>query len=242
MITAKLPLRLDSVNPYKARQLALTENPRNGPPSGMRTRSMGPTGKLWKPGRLLKVSFVSKGSEALKARIYELGRSWIDLSSANLLMERVEDNDQSAEIRICCAPEAYLNGTHLGTNILESGSPNLMLCFEPGEELFEFTVLHEFGHIFGLDHEHQHPEADIPWNDRAMQYYARELGGASEEEVRKQVFDKRPSADLVNIGYDPHSVMHYPVEPFLTTNGWQVGINAELTEKDLSFMREAYPR
>lgn len=241
MVTSRLPQRLDQLSPAQSRALAFKESPRNLRSGSLLTRSMGPTGKLWQPGRLLKVSFVSKGSEALKARIYELGRSWIDLSGANLLMERVEDNDQSAEIRICCAPEAYLNGTHLGTNILESGSPNLMLCFEPGEELFEFTVLHEFGHIFGLDHEHQHPEADIPWNDRAMQYYARELGGASEEEVRKQVFNKRPSADLVNIGYDPHSVMHYPVEPFLTTNGWRVGINAELSEKDLSFMREAYP-
>ncbi|MGG5288426.1 hypothetical protein [Pseudomonas shirazensis] len=241
MNTSILPVRLGSLSPMQSRRIAFTENPRNLGFAGIRARAMGPTGKLWKPGRMLTVSFFSKGPEKLKAAIYELGRSWIDQTGANLQMQRAEDNDSSAEIRIQCAPEAYCNGTHLGTDILDTGSVNLLLCLEPGHELFEFSVLHEFGHVFGLDHEHQHPEADIPWNARAAGYYASELGGASEEELQEQVFRKRSSADLINTGYDRSSVMHYPVSQYVTSGDWTVGINSSLSDKDIEFMRLAYP-
>lgn len=241
MNRSRLPVRLGNLTPMQSRQIAVAENPRNLGLGGIRTRAMAPTGKLWKPGRMLTVSFFTEGGEDLKAAIYELGRSWIDQSGANLQMQRADDKDDSAEIRVMCAPKAYGNGTHQGTDILDSGSVNLLLCFEPGHELFEFTVLHEFGHIFGLDHEHQHPEADIPWNARAAGYYASELGGASEEEVQEQVFRKRSSADLINTGYDRSSVMHYPVSQYVTSGDWTVGINSSLSDKDIEFMRLAYP-
>lgn len=45
----------------------------------------------------------------------------------------------------------------------------------PDQE-YSRVVLHEFGHALGAIHEHQHPEAAIPWDKpKVYEYYARWL-------------------------------------------------------------------
>ena len=241
MMIASLPRRMNRVSPSRSRQLAYKENPRNLP-FGPRARAFGAIGKFWTPGRTLQLSFLTEADEALKDAIFALGRQWIDLCGANLALERVDDHNTEAEIRIICAPKAYMNYSEAGTDALDGVPDTMSLCLVPGHELFEFTVLHEFGHAFGADHEHQHPDADIPWDvPAAISYYACELSG-DEALVMREVLDKRPSADdVLKTEYDPTSVMHYPVPPSVTLGDWEVGINATLSEKDLAFMRLAYP-
>ena len=42
------------------------------------------------------------------------------------------------------------------------------LTLNTDEREFRRAVLHEFGHVLGLVHEYQNPNADIPWNKAAV--------------------------------------------------------------------------
>ena len=73
----------------------------------------------------------------------------------------------------------------------------------------EATILHEFGHVLGLGHEHQHPEylevmkkfIDI---DATMNCYGIEKPSFYREQYGKLNYT------LVKTQYDPDSIMHYP--------------------------------
>ncbi|MCY1463118.1 hypothetical protein D9M71_809700 [compost metagenome] len=101
--------------------------------------------------------------------------------------------------------------------------------------------MHEFGHAFGAEHEHRHPDADIPWNEEAVMKEYKETLKWTEMEVRQQVLSKFDDVGLRKTAYDRSSIMHYAVPKKLTDGEWEVGQNLELSEKDLEFMRLAYP-
>ena len=42
--------------------------------------------------------------------------------------------------------------------------------------------------------------------------------------------------------YDPLSIMHYPIPKDFTTDGFVVGWNNHLSEKDIQFIKTIYPR
>ena len=106
---------------------------------------------------------------------------------------------------------------------------------------FACVLLHEFGHALGAIHEHQHPEAGIPWNKEAVYRYYEETQGWGKEEVHAQIFNKYGKTSLNTSAYDRKSIMHYPVPKALTLGGFQIGWNRVLSSKDKSFMRQLYP-
>ena len=71
------------------------------------------------------------------------------------------------------------------------------------------TILHEFGHAYGLAHEHQHPDyltimeefIDI---DATMDCYGIEKPREYHEQFGKKIHDLQKNE------YDPDSIMHYP--------------------------------
>lgn len=132
---------------------------------------------LWTTGQTLRISFMSQVADDVKSAIMDVARQW--LLYANLEFEQVDDNDMSADIRISTDAHEKTNNSSLGRNALDWDGPSMVLGCPPGHEKFQRTVLHEFGHALGMDHEHQHPDANIPWNLDAIRAelmirYARE--------------------------------------------------------------------
>ena len=108
-------------------------------------------------------------------------------------------------------------------------------CRSPG------TILHEFGHVLGLIHEWQNPNAEIAWNKSATIDYFVRISGWTAEMVERQVFEKVPATVPPYRPFDPKSVMCYPIPPGLTTDGLVVGFNNDLSQSDKSFIAGLYP-
>lgn len=228
------------IDPQLSYELAIGENPRNATTStgGRRKRGVAGTSRLWQPGRTLWISFIGAPDRKLKMAIFELACQWTDLSEINLEFDLAEDNDQKAPIRVLALGNSMENESYIGTDSLAHTEHSMLLTVRPEQERFQSTVLHEFGHALGMEHEHQHPEANIPWNEPAVRAF-HEVLGWSDQEIELNFFNKR-SGDLIKTAYDPTSIMHYDV-PQAWTLGEEIGINHELSEKDLEFMRLAYP-
>ncbi|WP_194790065.1 M12 family metallopeptidase [Pseudomonas sp. UFMG81] len=240
-----LPRRITPSNLQLARELAIAENPRNaggGIANGHRQkRSHGTVGKLWQPGRTLWVSFLGTPDRRLKTGIFDLACQWLDLSDANLYLDLTHDNDPTAQIRVRTGRSLARNESYVGTDALTATAETMNLNVQPGDASFEHVVLHEFGHALGAEHEHQHPDAAIPWNMIEVLKQVSESLGWSYQEIMEEMIGTRDDVGLVKTAYDPTSVMHYAVPQAFTHGDWEVGLNSTLSEKDLAFMRLAYP-
>ena len=116
----------------------------------------------------------------------------------------------------------------------------IVLALEHAE--FEWTLLHEFGHVLGLHHEHQHPEADIPWDlEKVYAFYKNEYN-FERDRVDSDALPLPRYSDGIYGDYDPLSVMHYNIDSRLTLNNWSHPGNLKLSEKDKAAARKIYPQ
>ena len=226
-------------DPVASHESAIAENPANAgttTPGSRRKRSVGSFNKLWKPGRTLRISFIHNVKDWRKQAIFKAACKWLPYT--NLNFELVDNKTEDAEIKILSYGQE--NHSLIGTDALTCSDYSMALGVNTASENFEQIVLHEFGHALGLVHEHQHPDADIPWDiPKVYAYYA--ALGVEEATVDDSVFNKLEDSNLRKLPYDCHSIMHYPIPKELTLGDWEVGHNAEISEKDKAFMRLAYP-
>merc|ERR1711912_104199 len=109
------------------------------------------------------------------------------------------------------------------------------------------TVLHEFGHALGFEHEHNF---GVPFDEAAvMKYFTAPPHNWPPEEVRHNVLAKPEAAELRNADgrVDTSSIMYYRVHKELldkSVPGWQQFCvsenNCELSEKDKEWARREY--
>ncbi|MET0844718.1 MAG: M12 family metallopeptidase, partial [Pseudomonas sp.] len=131
----------------------------------------------------------------------------------------------------------------LGTDALTGSphTPSMTLGTNFSSPNYEFTVIHEFGHALGLNHEHQHPDAEIPWDREKTYAHMAAAYDFSRAEVDANVFPFERSAGRTYTPYDRHSVMHYQVLNELTMGDWHQPANLHISEGDKSAMRTIYP-
>ena len=197
--------------------------------------------KLWKPGRTLRVRFLDNPHPTVRAKIEQYAHEWEQHANIRFVF----GNDSDAEIRITCTA-GQGSWSYLGTDALTIPRGRATMnygWFEPdtADDEFSRTVLHEFGHALGAIHEHQHPTGTIPWNREAVYRYYRRTQGWSQAQVNTQVFGKYSTLITNSSAYDPASIMHYPIPPELTQNGFTVGWNQRLSDQDKQFIRKMYP-
>ena len=198
------------------------------------------TGKKWDAGRVLRVTFLD-GLPEVQERVVAFARMWED--HANLSLDFGEHTD--ADIRISFASTG--SWSYLGTDALgiRSDLPTMnygWLTPEVSDREYERVVIHEFGHAFGAIHEHQHPEAGIPWDrEKVYAYYGGPPNNWSREQVDTNLF-RRYDASITQFSeFDPLSIMLYSISNDLTIGDWEVGWNTTLSDTDKAFIADAYP-
>ncbi|MEZ4674580.1 MAG: hypothetical protein R2932_10085 [Caldilineaceae bacterium] len=251
VIKACLDRALPSNQLLVASRAAIAENPDNAPvmPRG---RSLpgafidspvalaALTGKLWSPGRTLRVRFLD-GEAAIWQRVEPFAHQWSDYANIKFAF----GNDPDAEIRISfLQPGSW---SYIGTDALSIPKDQPTMNFgwlkqaTPNDE-YSRVVTHEFGHAIGCIHEHQNPATDIPWNKEAVYaYYAGPPNNWSRMQTDINLFT-RYSATLTQFSqFDPDSIMLYPIPNEFTIGDFEVGWNRVLSAMDKQFVTTLYP-
>ena len=198
------------------------------------------TGKKWDAGRTLRVSFLD-GAPEVQERVIAFAKMWEDHANLTLAF----GNHAEPDIRISF--EQVGSWSYLGTDALgiREDLPTMnygWLTPEVSDREYERVVLHEFGHAFGAIHEHQHPEAGIPWDrDKVYEYYMGPPNNWSRAQVDTNLF-RRYDASITQFSvFDPASIMLYAIPNALTEGDWEVGWNRSMSDVDKQFIAEAYP-
>jgi hypothetical protein len=242
-------LPVDSM--IEAMQKAIEENPANTPTLSARSVQPGVipqpplalaaiTGKLWKPGRTLRVRFLD-GDPVVQTRLQPFAHVWSQYANITFVF----GNDPDAEIRISfLQPGSW---SYIGTDALTipKNQPTMnygWLTKATADDEYSRVVTHEFGHSIGCIHEHQNPVADIPWDKpKVYQYYQGPPNNWTKEQVDVNLF-QRYSADITQFSaFDRNSIMLYPVPNDLTIGDFEVGWNKMLSQTDEQFIATLYP-
>ncbi len=229
---------VDRIHPRDLQRLDASAS--RSPEEANRVRMAILTGKKWDPGRVLKVSFLD-GVAEVQARVIAFARVWEQFANLEL------DFGDHAEPDIRISFQHRGSWSYLGTDALGIRTDLATMNYgwltpEVSDREYERVVLHEFGHAFGAIHEHQHPEAGIPWDrDRVYEYYMGPPNNWTREQVDNNLFRRYDRTITQFSEFDPDSIMLYSIPNELTVGDWEVGWNTTLSETDKNFIMEAYP-
>jgi len=200
-------------------------------------RSVGTHSKFWDNGRTLTIAFMEPLPDELGYRVEKIIRRWDPHHS--LALDFVKN--RAGDIRIQLGGNR--NESYLGTDALAAppDQPTLLISTKPDHWSFECTLLHEFGHALGLQHEHLHPHARIPWNKEKVYHHYQTTQGWSKTDIELNLFKIENNPDTQIGPYDKKSIMHYRIPNELTHGNWQVGDNLKISEQDKINIRKIYP-
>lgn len=193
---------------------------------------------VWYGRRSLRVRFLD-GSPVVRRRVSEKAEQWS--RHANMRFEWVEQGD--ADIRISFTRPGSWSFVGTCGRPTDQSQPTMNFGWinehTPDGEVSR-VVLHEFGHALGLEHEHQHPLANIPWNREAVyRYYAGQ--GWSREQVDRNVLRNQSPSGRTFTNFDPNSIMLYWFPAELTLDGSSMPGNSQLSSLDIELIRQIYP-
>lgn len=217
-----LPSELHS--PIAGRMIDL----RSGP-----TRAAFQIPKLWPNGSTLRVRFLG-GTSTQQDMVKQFCVQWT--AKANLKFEFT--NSTNAQIRIAFNDDgawSYIGKDALG---IPANEPTMNFGW-----LDEGVILHEFGHMIGMIHEHQNPRSNpIEWNKSVVNAA---LSGSPNfwdpQTIQHNMYEKYAVNQINGSDFDSQSVMLYSFPASWTTNGFHTEPNEVLSNIDKQFATLVYP-
>lgn len=200
-----------------------------------RSRAVSLIGKQWVNGTTITIRFMD-GTEEQKAMVRQFAPQWTE--HANLHFVFTEDPTAVIRITFDANDGAW---SYVGTDNLNIPlhAATLNLGWQD-----EGVILHEFGHMIGLSHEHQNPDGGIQWNEAKV---IADLAGSpnfwTEQQTRHNVLNKYSADQVHGTEFDPLSVMLYAFPADWTTNGISTSANEKMSAMDKAFVKakEMYP-
>ena len=205
----------------------------------------------------VRVCFFS-GSKALKSRIAKIATEWqnavpgVPLDFGDLEDPRVCKSADVNHIRVGFAFAGYWS--LVGQDSIKlTGQDEQSMNFEgfdtslPNDSEFQATVLHEFGHAIGLEHEHQNPlskcKDEFDW-DKIYTWLAGPPNNWSKKTVDFNMGVLNEQGLLMS-SFDKKSIMLYTFPPEYFKQGKQATCysaqNTSLSDGDKWIVSKLYP-
>lgn len=197
--------------------------------------------KMWANGRTLRVAFRG-GTAAMQQKVEHYARLWEQHANLRLQFGAWAQ----ADIRITFDYADGGSWSYVGVDALGIAKTRATMNFgwltpETDDQEYERVVVHEFGHAIGCVHEHQNPNANIPWDKPVVYaYYAQQ--GWSKQDVDANVFQKYAKTQVNATTFDPQSIMLYAVPNAHTIGDFEIGWNRRLSARDKQFIAAQYPK
>lgn len=104
------------------------------------------------------------------------------------------------------------------------------------------TIIHEFGHVLGMIHEHQNPRGkQIPWDDSKVYTWARQTQGWDQTTTYHNIIERYKIDQINSSKYDKYSIMEYFFPSSLTTDHKGTPNNHMLSTEDIKYISNQYP-
>ena len=202
---------------------------------GKAPRAIAPRNKQWSNGSTIKIAFKG-GTSTQQDMVRQIAPEWCE--HANLRFEFV--TNPGATIRVSFDEDdgawSYIG---LDNQDIPVGAATLNLGWQDKN-----VILHEFGHMVGLAHEHQNPRGGIQWNEAAV---IADLSGPpnywDEDTIRHNVLEKYSMDQIIGTEFDAESIMLYAFPATWTVNGIGTDFNGDLSKQDKAFISstQMYP-
>lgn len=159
---------------------------------------------------------------------------------------------KNSDCRIMFVPERG-SWSSLGTQSTDvpKNEPTMNLGWIDDDEDYDnivfkgtgIVVLHEFGHLLGMIHEHSRIDATFEWNKEVVY---KQLGGPpnnwSKQDCDEQIFQAYKKSEFNGSDYDKYSMMHY----FFPSNYFTKDPNLEkitkMSDIDKEWLSKKYPK
>lgn len=198
----------------------------------------GKKSQFWAPGTTLRVKFL-EGSDKQKELTWQRFQTIQGICNIKF----VQVTEGTSDIRVGFDKN---DGHWSYVGIYNQRIPqaektlNIGLNALDGSQEWDRVGLHEILHAMGFLHELQHPFAEIPWDREAVYAYYAQTQGWSKAQVDAQVLNKATPDDFIGSGFDPDSIMCYPVSGAHTKNRLIVGWNYYFSPCDIKVIKEIY--
>jgi hypothetical protein len=209
------------------------------------SRGLASQGNLWAPGQTITIRFID-GASQLQTRLRNYAEEWLDYANVKFLWVDHPNRESNIRISLNSGSGSWSYVAH-DALLVYADKPTMNFgWFEwaINEQKFDEArrvVLHEFGHMLGMQHEQISPVNNIPWNESALFEFYKAYNWKIED-VRKVYSGRFEAKDPVYSRYDPLSIMHYPVEDKFTYGTFTVPYNYEMSQQDKDFIAQLYPK
>ena len=196
-------------------------------------RAAGEQKYFWNVGQTIQIKFLG-GTQDQHAKVKKWASEW--LQYANVKFDWVESGFSHIRITFDELDGAW---SYLGivAEVINDNEPTMNLGW-----LDKATVLHEFGHMLGLIHEHQNPLNGIQWNFAAIKA---DLGGPpnfwDDATIHYNITEQYADGDIIGTNVDATSIMMYPIPASWTLDGFSADFNEGLSKEDKGFIGFIYP-
>lgn len=203
--------------------------------AGMAARAIAIKKRQWENGKTIEVSFKG-GTSAQQDMVRTIAPEWC--KHANLKFSFT--TKPSALIRVSFdANDGAWSYIGRDNEQIPVDAATMNLGWQD-----RAVILHEFGHMIGLAHEHQNPQGGIQWNEAAV---IADLSGApnhwDEATIRHNVLNKYSLDQIVGTAFDRESIMLYAFPASWTIGGTGTQQNNDLSKQDKTFIggTQMYP-
>jgi hypothetical protein len=245
------------------------------------------TSKIWPLNSKIVISFVGDGRDVKWSDIgkirYEMTKSNVKKPMLDKLAKSVRNMNVIDAVKKIVT-ERIMPIVNLNIRFADKGEiGNVRVGFEKGKGSWSLigtdhlhsnadttinygwldiaTIIHEFGHMLGLIHEHQNPKQDdgmlglidehqnpkqddgthgIKWSKKALYEWTRDTQGWNKDTTDVNIINKYSTDQINGSVFDPESIMLYFFPAKVTLNNKGTYANIILSKKDVIFLNNIY--